>query len=267
MTAEIPLHTRGGSHWRRGLGPLARRENRRWWRSRRWWIQLLIWTVLLDGALAFGLFVLPLMAEADGMPITTAESIDIGRQMFFGLGVLGAALGAIVLLQDAVIEPRSTGALAWVLSKPVARPAFLLAKLLPNLAAMVICMVLVPGAIGFGLFALGAPDAITPRAFLAAQGLVALNLVFYTTLTILLGVLFTSRPPVMGIALASLFGGSFIPVPQIVQLTPWKLGEIAILVAGAQSLPPFAVTMIASTAVWSALFIAAAWWRFNRVEL
>lgn len=266
MTANVSLQEIKGDSWWRGLKPLLLRENRKWWGSRRWIVQTLIWVWLLDGMLAFALYVLPNMASADGVAISAADALDAGRQMFFGLGVLGLGIGAIVLLQDAIIEEKSTGTAEWVLSKPLSRTAYVIAKLLPNLLGMAVTMLLIPGLIGYWLFYSFDPTAFTLSGFLTSGGIVALHLFFYITLTLLLGVLFNSRPPLLGIALGSLFGGSFVPVQAILQFTPWKLGELSILPMMGEALPPMAFTMLVSTAVWSLIFIAAAIWQMNRLE-
>lgn len=266
MAANVSLQEIKGDSWRRGLRPLLRRENRKWWRSRRWLIQTIIWTALLDGLVAFALYVLPTMASADGVPISAEEALEVGLQMFFGLGVIGLSIGAIVLLQDAIIEEKATGTAEWVLSKPVSRTAYIIAKLLPNMLGMAVTMLLIPGLIGYGLFYSFDPGAVTLNGFLTAGSIVALHLSFYITLTLLLGVLFNSRPPLLGITLASLFGGSLVPLAAIVQFTPWKLGELVFLPVSGQPLPPVTTTMLVSTAVWSIVFIAAAIWRINQIE-
>ncbi|MCA9874260.1 MAG: ABC transporter permease subunit [Anaerolineales bacterium] len=266
MTTELSWQKREGNHWARGLAPLLGRENRKWWHGRRWIIQLLIWVGLLDGLLAFALYVLPQMAAAKDVPIPPEEALGIGMQMFFGLGAIGLALGAIVLLQDAIIEEKAAGTAEWVLSKPVSRTAYVLGKLLPNLLALPVVMLLVPGTIGYLLFRSFDATAVPLRSFLISEGIVAVNLLFYITLTVLLGVLLNSRAPLLGIALGSLLGGSLIPIPEIVQFTPWKLGEVVLLPVMGQALPPFVTTMLVSTAVWSIVFIAGAIWQFNRLE-
>ncbi len=266
MNAELSWQKREGTHWARGLAPLLGRENRKWWRSRRWMVQLLIWVGLLNGLLAFALYVLPKMAAADGVPISPAEALDVGKQMFFGLGVIGLSIGAIVLLQDAIIEEKNSGTVEWVLSKPVARTAFILAKLLANGLALAMVMLLVPGVVGYVLFHTFDATAVPLRAFLISGGIIAVNLLFYITLTLLLGVLFKSRAPLLGVALGSLLGGSLVPIPEIVQFTPWKLGELVLLPVMGMELPAFLTTMLVSTAVWSIIFVAAAIWQFNRLE-
>jgi hypothetical protein len=51
-----------------------------------------------------------------------------------------------------------------------------------------------------------------------------------------------------------------------VQFTPWILGELVILPLMGVPLPPIAVTMLVSTAVWSLVFMGVAIWRFQRLE-
>lgn len=266
MAAELKLQTRQNKRWTRGLGPLLKRENRKWWGSRRWWVSLLIWVGMLNGLLAFALYILPQMAAADGMAISADEAYTTGVQMFFGLGIIGLSLGAIVMLQDAIIEEKATGTAEWVLSKPVSRTAFVLAKLLPNLLGMVVTMLIIPGTIGYVLLNTYEMAAWTTADFLTAYLIIGVNLLFYVTLTLMLGVFVNARPPLLGITLASLFGGSLIPLPKLVQFTPWKLGELVVLPMMGQALPPIATTMLVSTAVWSVVFLAVAIWRMNRLE-
>ncbi len=266
MTAELNLQKIQGDSALRGLGPLLRRENRKWWRGRRWLVQVLIWVLLLDGLLAFALYILPQMAAAKDAAMTAQDALGTGRQMFFGLGTIALAIGAMVLLQDAIIEEKNSGTAEWVLSKPVSRTAFVLAKLLANGLGMAVTMLLIPGAIGYALFRSSDVSTITLAQFLTSWGIVALNLLFYITLTLLLGVLLNARPPLLGITLGSLFGGTLVPIAAIVQFTPWKLGELVLLPVMGMPLPPIAITMLVSTAVWSILFIIIAIWRFNRQE-
>jgi hypothetical protein len=82
----------------------------------------------------------------------------------------------------------------------------------------------------------------------------------------MLGVLFSSRPPLLALALGSLLGGSLVPIAAIVQFTPWRLADLVILPMMGQSLPPVATTMLLSTALWSVVFVAVAIWQFNRQE-
>ncbi|PDW01010.1 ABC transporter permease subunit [Candidatus Chloroploca asiatica] len=267
MRAEAQLQAITGAGWWRGLGPLLRREQRRWWGGKRWWVQALLWTLLLNGLLALTLFVLPQVAASDGVAITPAEAFEFGAQIFFGLGVIAPAIGAIILLQDAIIEEKSTGIAEWLLSKPIARSAYVLAKLLPNMLGMAVSMLLIPGVVGFAIFWVFDAEALSLGAFLASGGIVALHLLFYLTLSLLLGVILRTRGPLLGITLGSLLGGPLVPVAALVQFTPWKLGELSVLPMLGVALPPIAATMLVSTALWSLIFVGVAIWQMQRLEL
>ena len=266
---EMPLENTGYSAkpWSNGMVTLFRRETKRWWKTKRWFIQVVLWTVILDGLLVFALFVLPSMAKSDGVSITQAGVLEAGIQMFYSVATIGFSIAAIIFLQDAVVEEKISGTAEWVLSKPVSRSAFLLSKLGAALIHMVLTMLIVPGIIGFFLFRAFDPAAVSLASYLAGVGVVLLHLLFYSTLTLLLGVLFSSRPPVLGIALGSLFGGFLIPLEEVVQFTPWKLGNIALLIAADKPLPTAAPTMLISTALWALLFLALALPLFQRSDL
>lgn len=266
MAANVGLQAIQGDSWWRGLAPMLRRESRKWRNGRFGLVQLILWPALLNGLLAFALFLLPRMASADGVAMAADEALDVGRQMFFGLGMVALSIGVIVLLQDAIIEEKLSGTAEWILSKPLSRTAYWLAKLLPNFLGMVVTMLLIPGVIGYLLFARAAPGAISVAQFLASWGMVALNLFFYTTLTLLLGVLLRSRTVLLGLAIGILFAGQVIPVGQLGLYTPWPLFQMVLLPVMGQPILPELFVVLASTAVWSLIFIAVAIWRMNRLE-
>ncbi len=70
--------------WRIGFGNILRHENAKWWRSRRWLINILIWTLLVNGILlaslmsdaaeAAGIFRTPEQKMAEAMMIFAVAS-------------------------------------------------------------------------------------------------------------------------------------------------------------------------------------------------
>lgn len=265
MAPNESLTRRTGSNWRRGFAPISVREIRRWLFTRRGVVHLALWSGLLGGALAFALFVIPNAMPEDEM-MTLADQLEAGRQFFFGLGAIATAVGAIVMLQDGLIEDKAAGTVELVLSKPLSRPAYVLGRLVPNLAACLVTMIAVPAAIGAVLFAIVDP-AFTVSTFTRAAVVLALHLVFYATLSILLGTLVRTRGPYLGVGLGVLLGGTLVPIAEVVRFTPWKLSEVAILIAGGAPLSRDARIMIASTGIWSAVFLATAIQRMQRAEL
>jgi hypothetical protein len=89
------------------------------------------------------------------------------------------------------------------------------------------------------------------------------------SLVILLGVLFESRGPVLGIAFGVMFfcqlAGNYLP--QIALVLPSSMQGIALGVAMGEPLPAMAVWGVISTATLSIVFILIALWRFQHIEL
>jgi hypothetical protein len=111
---------------------------------------------------------------------------------------------------------------------------------------------------------------VAPLApFLAGAGVVLLALIFYISLVILLGILFESGGPVLGIAFGVMFGGVLVCnfFPRIAFALPFSMDKIAMIVGLGMPLPAMAVSGIIVTAVASIVFILVALWRFQRTEL
>ena len=165
---------------------------------------------------------------------------------------------------------------AWVLSKPLRRPAFLLAKLVANGLGLLVTAVFIPGVIAYWYGDLAAGVKLPVAGFAGAMGLVYLNLLFYLTLAMMLATLFRGRVPVFGIAVGAAWGFMLLQPPAWLDaFLPWTLltGPITDtetipslgghLILGEQL--PTLVPIIA-TALWCVLFTAIAFWRIRREE-
>ena len=255
ITHELRLTNHQG--WRTGLAQLLRAENGRWWRTRRWWVQALIWLALLNGILATAVW------ANDG------GGQDSAIRLFFDVAHAFVTIGAVVLMQSAIVGEKQAGTAAWLLSKPVSRAAFVLAKGLSTWLAALILIILLQGGLAYGQLALKWGE-VGLRPFAAALLMAGLHLSFYLMLTLMLGTFFRSRGPVVGIPIA-LF---FIPIALasvLQQVTPWWFaltptafvllaGDVA---TGAMSVP---FVPLLATAVWTILFVATAVWRFGREQ-
>jgi ABC-2 type transport system permease protein len=274
LAARQGLLPARGSGWLAGFGNMLAKELGEWFHTRRWLWQLLIWSVILDGLIAFMLFVLPVMNTLmPGLP--TQEQVfaglppEVGAIMqFFSFAVMTGTIGAIILAQDEIIQEKQSGTAAWILSKPAARQAFILTKLLSNAIGVLVFIVAIPGLILLGEIFL-ATHKVPPLApFLAGAGVVWLALFFYTSLVIMLGVLFENRGPVLGIAFGVLWGGMILRnfIPQILYVLPLSMEGIALAVVLGEPLPAIAVPQVISTAVLSLVFVLVTLWRFQYKE-
>ena len=258
----------------RGFTNLFRKENRAWWSTRRWWINALLWPLILGGLVANMMFVPSLInlasseeiAEAGGV---IAYAIMMGLSGFFEFGTQLVALGAVVLCQDALIDEKQSGITEWLLSKPVTRRAYILAKLLTHMAYTTLFLTVIPATVAYGLFSLRTGEPFPLLPFLAGAGMMGLNILFYVSLTIMLGTWFNSRAPIVAVTLGLLFGGSFIGglIKPLLYVTPWLLPQLA---SGIASQLPLPINMVwppvVATVVWILIFIAVTLVKFEKTE-
>ena len=259
----------------RGFANLFRKENRAWWGTRRWWINALLWTVLLGGLTAIMLFASgEEVNEATAAEITQAGGLLayillLGLNIFFQFGVPVLAIGTVILAQDLIIGEKQSGVAEWLLSKPVTRRAYVLAKVAANARAVFALLVGLPSVVAYGMLSLrmGAPFPLAP--FLSAVGIMAVHTLFYLTLTLMLGTIFNSRGPILGIALGSVLGGGILGgfIKPLFYVTPWMLPKVALLAATGQAIPAeMGIAPLVATILWSVVFIFVAFAKFEKME-
>lgn len=249
--------------WRRGFANLLRNEHRQWWGTRKGLIHLLLWLIVLNGLIL--LVGLPSSRET-GDPVPLDATLI---QVFFQVGALATAIGVVTTAQGAIVREKQLGTAAWVLSKPVSRSAFILAKFIAYAVGFVSLATLLPSTIFYAesLFLAGHTPALA--VFLAGVGIMIIHTLFYLALTLVLGTLFTTRGPISGIAMGVLFFGFLPPnlVPQAALLVlPWTLKDSAVGLVLGSALPAVWIIPVIATALWTVLFLGAALWRFGREE-
>lgn len=247
------------SGWRSGLANLMGAAFGSWWRTRAWVVQSLLWTAVINGSLAAVIW-----GEApDETSVFT----------LFGVMTMFAAIAVIILMQEAVVGEKKSGTAAWVMSKPVSRPAFVLSKLVPNAAGVVVTMLAIPSAV-FLVQVVAAGIDVSVDRFALAASVAALNLLFYLTLTLMLGTLFQSSAPVIAIPLAFAFGQQlFAGVPGLASFLPWSLlvpvggSDVSVVGAIAVGQPLPAAGALIFTGLACVVFTVVAFWKFARTEL
>jgi ABC-type transport system involved in multi-copper enzyme maturation permease subunit len=188
-------------------------------------------------------------------------------------------VAAISLAQDSILGEKHSGTAAWVLSKPLRRPAYLLAKLIANGLGLFVAWVVLPGVLVYLQLLKPAGGYFTPLRVAGVMGLHSLNLLFFLTLALMLSTFFNGRGPVLGISLMLAWAGPMplisAPIqkhaPWLYHVLPWKMlidfannRQLAFYVANGQPLPT--VAPIIATALWCVLFTAVAVWRMGREE-
>jgi ABC-2 type transport system permease protein len=249
--------------WRRGLGSMLGSEFSRWWKTRMWWVQCLIWVGIVGFMLGTILF-----SAHDAPP---GDEVAVLYAIFAGLF---PAVGVVIIMQGVVVGEKKDGTAAWVLSKPVTRPAFLMSKVIANSLGVLATMVVLPGSVAYALSAVVAGTPWNLPGFLAALGVIFLSNFFFLSLTLMLGTFFSSRGPVIGIALALLLMQQNLVgwLPVLRYVLPWKLvipiGEqldavVPCLLMGSHNYSPILVAVVALESI---LFILIGLYRFSREE-
>jgi len=134
--------------WWNGFENLLCKENSEWWRTSRWIKHALLWLVICNGFSVLLMFALPyIMLAGQGDPAMPAlDPLDAGINLFAIASMTGISIGIALIAQGQVIDEKLFGTAEWVLSKPIARSAFLLAKIASSLIATLTLMVASPAS-------------------------------------------------------------------------------------------------------------------------
>ena len=246
-----------------GLRNLLRAEFGVWFGSNMWWTQGLLWTAILN----FLVGVL-LWNEAAGGSVTE------GVTLFGVFTGLFPAVAVVIILQEAIVGEVEKGTAAWVLSKPVSRTAFVLAKFIPNAVGILVAMIVLPGIVAYTQFSLAAGAPLPPLTFIAGMFVLWLVLLYYLALTLMLGTFFSHRAPVIGLPLALVFGQQMIIglAPFLARFLPWGVfappGDAQYSLASALLAGAPVPDLLPVVAVFLSIvvFVGLALWRFERSE-
>lgn len=267
MASEHTLQLVEERGWRRGFANLLRQENDRWWRTRRWWVQSLFWLALINGSLGILLWLAPILYP--DTPVALAKKLELFTR------ALGwwPMFAVITITQGSIIGEKQSGTAAWILSGPVSRAAFILSKLIGNALGFLVTVILLQGPVAYVQLSLSEGYFLPLTPFVVALSIHSLYLLFYLSLTLMLGVFFNTREPVLGVALTiavvSLMdlgrslGGlvSWAPL-----LTPEMLPNLAAVAIQGETLPADWSVSIMAMSLYALVFVALAIWRFNREE-
>jgi ABC-type transport system involved in multi-copper enzyme maturation permease subunit len=253
--------------WSAGFGNQTRRESSTWWATHRWWHQTLVWTAVLGGALAAMFWVLPgLFAGMEGADAPTLDTVETAAQ-FAELAGFISAVGVIIVCQGVLLDDQRAGLFEWVLSKPLSRPALLLATFTGNAGGLLVAVVVGPWLVVYPLLSLGAGEAWPVGRFVATAALTALFVLYHLALVLAVSVWTGSRGVVLAVPLGLLVLTDLVVAgaPWLADLVPYVLNRVAAAVLISGELPT--LTPILATVAWTVLLLGASVWRFDRQEL
>jgi len=247
--------------WRRGLRNLLRAEMGNWWKTKTWWVQALIWTGVINMTIASVVW---------GSPEGAPESVAL----YVLFSCLFPTIAVIIILQDAVIGEKESGTAAWILSKPLSNTAFIVAKLIAHSINIFVSMTLLPGVVAYIQISLAGGEWLSPLNFIAGLMVIWLYLLFFLTLTLMLGVLYDQRGAVIGIPLALAFGSQMLLglLPALNFLLPWRLAvgaeneSISVAESVIMGVAPFSWIPVLSVITLVGIFIITAIRKFQNEE-
>jgi ABC-2 type transport system permease protein len=263
MASDSEFHTVGESGWLSGLPNMLRKENGKWWNTRLWLTQSLIWAFLLNGLISLVLYLNNQDPSQMGFPL---ESTVLFYSLMGGM----TPFGVMILTQGAIVEEKKSGTAEWVLSAPLSRKAFVLSKLVVNFLWIFGTLVLIQGAIFELVLTAFGMEIVPVAALMKGLALHGFHLLFWLTLSLMLGSFFKGRGAVMGIPIVLLafqdliaeFGRIYIPGIEL--MLPKRIEEIA---AQATLGEPVSSTIpLLAIGLQIAMFTLVALWRFKREE-
>ena len=256
---ELERRTEKG--WLSGLPTMLRLENNRWWNTKRWLKQTIIWLVLINGILGL------IAYETTVDPTETVEGMP-DYNIFLGAMM---PIGVLVLTQGDLIREKQSGTAQWILSGPVSRESFLLSKLMVNSLYILPIVIWLQAAVSVLIFRYFGFQTPSTSGLILSLGIHSLHTLFWLTLSLFLGALFSGRGALLGVSLVFMVDQDlFIQIipalrPYMIQIMPKTLIDLATLAAYMQPLPM--VTPILFNALWCIVFVAGALWRFKKEEI
>lgn len=250
-----------------GLGNLTGREAAAWWATGRWRLHTLVWTVLLAGLLVLMLWLLPAMLGDTEAGATISGDVGEAAIQFPELAAVVMAIGVVLLTQGILLDERRNGVLEWLLSKPVARPAVVLAKFLGQGSALVVTIALVPWLVAHLLLSVAAGELYSPARSLGALAALVLVVAFHLALMLALSTLTSSRVAILAVPIVLIVSadGATSLWPELFHVLPWSLGGLASVLL-AEGVLVSAWPLVA-TAGWTVVLLAVAAVALQRAEL
>ena len=251
-----------------GLGPMLRKELLEQWRTRRLLVVAVVFTALGIGSPLLARYTPELVKALAGEqfqivlpPPTAADAVS---QFLKNVGQAGV-LSAILLAMGSVAVEKERGTAALLLTKPVSRAAFLLAKLLAIASTLLVGLLL--AAIGGYYYTAILFEALPPLGWAAMAGLLLLGLIAYASLAFLGSTLTRSSLSAAAIGIGALIVLAVVAaLPTVGPFTPGGLNAPGAALAVGKDAGGVVGPLLVNLAGIAAIF-GIAWIAFRRQEL
>ena len=254
-----------------GAGNIFRKELREWFRTRRFLVTAVLATLVM-AVIPVGVW----LVDHDGLTTgrATLAGSEAAEARGSGAGTLLTLSSylAVVLTMGMLVKEREAGTAQWILTKPVSRVGYGLAKWAANSVGVVLSAVVVPWTFASALLTAmyEVPGWSWANQVLAA-GLVAVHAAIVAGLMLALGTLFRSTVPVaavaLGLSVAPVFLSSLI-ADGVLRLYPvFRLGDLLADVANDRPVGAGDLAPLVCGLVFLPLCLALAGHRLNREQL
>lgn len=246
------------------LPALFRAEQASWWKSRRGCFHMAVWTLVVCGMTAFALFLVPTLTLSN-------PAQDSARFLFGSMASILA--GAIIIIsQGTIVAEERRGVTEWILSKPVSRSEYILAKLISGGVQIFLVLLALPyltSALLLMVTGYGNSTAGELAAYLKALGILYLFVLFHLSIALVLGSLLRKEGAVGGSGIGILIAGTVLIeiVPALKAVSPWVLPNLAPAVALAEELPQDIALPLVVTAAGTMLLSAGAVLIYRKKEM
>ncbi|MFX0209493.1 MAG: ABC transporter permease [Candidatus Hodarchaeota archaeon] len=236
--------------WNQGFNNLFRAELSRWFKKNVFLVRLLLWCGLSNG-----------MAILIWLQAPTA-----GTEPVFVFGIfagLTSSIGITIIMQESIVGEIKSGAASWILSKPITRKSYIFAKWIGNAIGAIISMILAPTLIFYVLYLLFTGELLNFDMFLPVIAVLSINMVFFLTLTLMMGSFQQNSSLVIGVPIAFYLLQQilFIFTNSLVDIVPWGLtnplsdGTPSIVVSLILGIQPFSLLPIIITSLYVISFL------------
>ena len=229
MSSKTAFKTVTETGWRMGFSALFRKELKTWFGTNAWWQQALLWSLIL---VLFG-------SVGIGDP-------EAGVFIFYMMAMIFPGIAVIIISQERILEEKRSGSAAWILSKPVSRTAFIIAKLVPSALGFCLSMIFIPGIIFYVVATMMGATLLFVTFIISLFPLMLWQL-FLSWLTMCLATFFNKEGPVMAVPFPFLFiGPSLAQHPIYGPLGPWGLIMSSISMTTGDMYPvyPIIITLV-----------------------
>jgi ABC-2 type transport system permease protein len=250
-----------------GIAVLLRKEVTEQWRTARLPVMAVIFLVVGLGSPLLARYTPDIVRAAGGslsIRIPTPTQLDAIAQLTKNVSQFGA-IAAVLLAMGSVAGEKESGTAAFVLTKPVTRPAFLVAKF----GGLAITLAVAVAASGAGAYLYTAVLFATPTAvgFGAACLVLLLGVLVPAAVTFMGSTLVRSPIPAAGVGLAAIVvAGTVAAIPNAGRFSPFGFTVLANDLALGRAVTDWTWPVVVNVGIVLAA-LAASWLAFRRQEV